>query len=429
MNRDSVLDFLSSILVIIAGLIIGLFVILFSDSTRILLPSIIMLVSVVLGLAIRHFGVRYQLASSSTVKATGVGIVIIGFIIGFIIMNNNSEVAMQAFTTILTLGVGSMRNIGNVLLFATPIILTGLSVSFAYKTGLFNIGAAGQFMFGAFTAIYISIEFTFLPPGLRILTSILAAALAGALWGAIPGMLKAFRNVHEVIACIMTNWIAAYIITHLIKQHIFDQGRVTTLPLPEDSNLPTLGMENIFYEITEVGIRHSRVNIGIIIAILVAVLVYIILNKTVFGYELKACGFNRDAARYAGINEKAKMISSMMICGALAGIGGALNFMNGTGLSMRASEELAMEGFTGISVAFLGLNNPIGIIFSGLFVSYIMFGGTGIQGLGFNIELVETVISVIIYFCAFVLVVKTFLGRVADKITRKQKVKGEGETS
>jgi len=356
MNRSGIMNFLSSVLVLVAGLAIGFIILLISDASQ----------------------------------------------------------AVGAFRTILTFGVGSMRNIGDVLLMATPIILTGLSVAFAFKTGLFNIGATGQFTMGAFVAIYIGVEFTFLPPWIRIISSILAAALAGALWGAIPGLLKAYRNVHEVISCIMTNYIAMFLVNFMIMNSIFDRNRGTTLPLPTDSNLPTLGFQNIFTD----GIRSSRVNAGIIIAIVIAIVVYIILEKTTFGYELKACGFNRDAAKYAGINENRNIVSSLMICGALAGIGGALAFMNDTGLSMSTIDMLAQEGFTGISVAFLGMNHPIGIIFSGILISYLQLGGARMQPFGFSIEIIEVVISVIIYFCAFVFLVKSAL---ENKIFRFKK--------
>ena len=366
-------------------------------------------------------------------------VIIVGLAIGFIVLLvSDSENAVPAFLTILTFGARSMRNIGDVLLFATPVIFTGLSVAFAYRTGLFNIGATGQYTFGAFVAILIGVTagrtgpieeivwnipgtvyvwqgyvagvgegtHLYLAPGVRIIASIVAAAIAGMLWGAIPGILKAYRNVHEVITSIMTNYIAMFLVAHLINQHIFDQGRGTTLPLPADSNLPSMGFEHIFND----GVRASNINLGFVLAIIAAILVYIVLEKTTFGYELKACGFNRDAAKYVGINEKRNIVSSMMICGALAGIGGALNFMNGTGLSMTATHTLQQEGFTGISVAFLGLNHPIAIIFSGAFVSYIFLGGSRIQPYGFSIELVQIVISVIIYFCAFVFLVKHFLG-------------------
>ena len=363
MKRTGLLSFLSSIIVIIAGLLIGLIVLLISDSSQ----------------------------------------------------------AFPAFSTILTFGANTMRNIGDVLQGATPIILTGLSVSFAFKTGLFNIGASGQFTWGGFVAIFIGTNFTFLPPWLRIITCVLAAAAAGALWGAIPGLLKAFRNVHEVISSIMTNYIGMFLVNYLIVEYIFLPPRTGTPPLPADSNLPRVGLDYIFREPMGETYRSSNVNLGIILAIIIAIIVYIILDKTVFGYELKACGFNRDAAKYAGVNEKRNIVTSMMICGAIAGLGGALWYMRGADSSMSAVDSLAMEGFTGISVAFLGLNHPIGIIFSGILISYLFLGGARIQSLGFSIELVQVVISVIIYFCAFVFVVKSLLGTSVGKLFRRQK--------
>ncbi|MCL2563698.1 MAG: ABC transporter permease [Oscillospiraceae bacterium] len=364
MNRDGVFNFISSILVLIAGLIIGFIILLISDASQ----------------------------------------------------------AWPAFRTILTFGVGSARGMGDVLLQATPIIFTGLSVAFAFKTGLFNIGATGQFTFGAFVAIYIGIEFVFIPPWLRIIIMIVAAAIAGALWGAIPGLLKAYRNVHEVITCIMTNYIGMFAVNYMIiNLGIFDQGRATTLPLPDSSNLPSLGMDRVFTEQIGNFTRYSNVNLGIVLAIVAAILVYIILEKTTFGYGLKACGFNSDAAKYAGISEKNKIVTSMVICGALAGIGGALTFMSGTGLSLRADNVLAPEGFMGISVAFLGLNNPIGVIFAGTLVSYLFLGGNRIQALGFSFEIMEIVVAVIIYFCAFVFLMKTFLaGKIKIGKSKKQ---------
>jgi len=176
-----------------------------------------------------------------------------------------------------------------------------------------------------------------------------------------------------------------------------------------------LGFNYIFREPLGASFRSSAVNAGIIIAILVAGLVYVLLDKTTFGYELKACGFNKDAAMYAGISQNKNIILSMTICGAIAGVGGALNYMNGTGLSMTAMPVLAMEGFTGISVAFLGLTNPIGVIFSGIFVSYLFLGGARMQPFGFSLEVVTIVISVIIYFCAFVLFVKNNLNKMIFK--------------
>jgi len=344
-------------------------------------------------------------------------VLLVGLLIGFVILLvSNSAGAVSAFGTILTHGAGSMRVFGNVLLHATPIILTGLSVAFAFKTGLFNIGATGQFTLGAFAAVYIGIEFTFLPPPIRILTAVLAAAAVGALWGAIPGLLKAYRNVHEVISCIMTNYIAMFFVNYMVINFTFDSGQGRSFPPPTDARLPSLGLENIF----RTGARSSSVDAGIIIAIVIAIVVYIILEKTTFGYELKACGFNKDAAKYAGINGNRNVVMAMMISGALAGIGGALAYIGGMGVTLNIVDVLLPYGFTGISVAFLGLNHPIGVIFSGVLISYLTMGGTQIQPDGFSPEFVDIVIAVIIYFCAFVFLVKTFLGKYADRIFRKK---------
>jgi simple sugar transport system permease protein len=350
-------------------------------------------------------------------------VLIVGLLIGFVILLISDHTrAGTAFVTILTHGFSSMRVMGDVLLGATPIIFTGLSVAFAFRTGLFNIGATGQFTLGALAAVYIAIEATFLPPALRILVAVIAAMMVGALWGAIPGLLKAFRNVHEVITCIMTNYVAMYLATQLVHSYLFNPLSGRSHPPPMDVRLPTVGLENIF-----VNGRPSGVDIGIILAIFTAILIYIILQKTTFGYELKACGFNSDAAQYAGINQKRNIVASMMICGALSGFGGALAYLGGLGLTLDIVHVLLQDGFVGISVAFLGMNHPIGIIFSGTLISFLTTGGTRIQTTAeFPMEFVNIVIAIIIYFCAFVLLVNTMFGNVIDKVFKK-KNKGEQE--
>jgi len=358
MNRNSIMSFLSSVVVLIVGLFIGFIILLISDHTQ----------------------------------------------------------AAPAFIRMLTSGVESMRNVGDVLLHATPIILTGLSVAFAFKTGLFNIGATGQFTIGAFVAVYISIHATFLPTTPRMIAAIFAAAIAGALWGAIPGLLKAYRNVHEVISCIMTNYIAMFLVSYLVLNHIFNPSQGRGYPTPAEGRLPAWGLDAIF----RTGARPSQVGAGIIIAIVIAIVVYIILEKTTFGYELKACGFNKDAAKYAGINQNRNIVFSMMICGALAGIGGALTYMDGRGLTLDIVDSLLSYGFTGISVAFLGLNHPIGIIFSGTLISYLTLGGARMQALGFSPEFVDIVIAIIIYFCAFVFLVKAMVGKSVGKLWKSK---------
>jgi len=339
--------------------------------------------------------------------------VIAGLLVGLLVLLvTDYNQAFPAFIDILTLGFQSIRNFGEVLYFATPIILTGLSVGFAMKTGLFNIGASGQFTLGAFVAIVIGLQATFLPPVLRVILSLIGAILAGALWAAIPGLLKAFRNVHEVISCIMLNWIGIFMVNYLILNYVFDAERNSTRRLPASSNVPGLGLGQLFQGDA---LRPSSVNGGIIIAIAVAIIIYIILDKTRFGYELKACGFNHDAAKYAGISEKRNVVFSMMISGGLAGLGGALHFLSGAGITMNVANVLSAEGFTGISVALLGLGSPIGIIFAGILIAYLQLGGFQMQLFGFVPEIIEIVTAVIIYFCAFVLLVKMFLTRLSKR--------------
>jgi len=184
------------------------------------------------------------------------------------------------------------------------------------------------------------------------------------------------------------------------------------MTVPSVSTIPSFGLGELFQG---GGSRPSTVDVGIVIAILLAILAYMILEKTKFGYELKACGFNRDAAKYAGISEKRSIVYSMMISGSLAGLGGALHFLSGAGVAMSVATVLAPEGFTGISVALLGLGNPIGIIFAGILIGFLQQSGFLVQRYGFVPEIIEIVTSVTIYFCAFVLVVKMMISRLSKR--------------
>ena len=351
--------------------------------------------------------------TGSVVNAfSSVSAVIVGLLVGLIILLvSNASQALWAFITILTSGFSSLREFGQVLYFATPIIMTGLSVGFCARTGLFNIGAAGQFIVGAYAAVLVGVHCTFLPGHLHWITACLAAILAGALWGAIPGIFKALFNVHEVIACIMTNYIGTYLVNYLITQTVFDSRQNQSARVLDTANIPKMGLDGIFRD----GFIISSINGGILLAILFAVLIYIVLEKTSFGYELKACGFNRDAARYAGINEKRSIILSMVIAGALAGLGGAFLYLAGAGKSITVVDVLAAEGFQGIPVALLGLNNPIGIIFAGILVAYLQVGGFNMQLYNFAPQVIEIIIAVIIYFSAFALLLRGFISSIKLK--------------
>ncbi len=339
----------------------------------------------------------------------------VGLLFGLLILLfTNIGEAIPAFFTILMGGfTDGMAGIGQVLYMATPVILTGLSVGFAFKTGLFNIGSSGQFTFGAFVAVYIGVKWTFLPSGLHWVVALLGATLAGALWGMVPGVLKAVSNVNEVITSIMMNYIGMYLVNMLIVQTVYDPIKNQSVSVADSANIPKAGLDQLFH--------ISNMNISIIIAILVVALMYIILNKTTFGYELKACGHSKEASIYAGINAKRNIILSMVIAGALSGLGGGILYLAGSGKYLQVVDILASQGFSGISVALLGMSNPIGILFAGLFISHITVGGYNIQLYSFVPEVIDIIISAIIYCGAFALLFKNFIGQVGKKTTKPAK--------
>lgn len=337
----------------------------------------------------------------SSLMAIAAGL-LVGLIILFI---SNSRDAIPAFITILKGGFeDGARGLGQVIYFAIPIIMTGLSVGFAFKTGLFNIGASGQFTCGAFVAIYIGIKWTFVPPEIHWLVALIGAMAAGAVWGSGPGLLKAFFNVNEVITSIMMNYIGMYLVNMAIVKTVYDSLKNQTKPVLKSAILPKAGLDKLF--------NTSNVNIGIFIVILAVVIIYIILQKTTFGYELKACGSNKDASRYAGINEKKSIILSMVIAGALSGLGGGLLYLSGSGKYIHVLDVLAAEGFSGISVALLGMSHPIGIFLSGLFIAHLKVGGFNIQLYNFVPEVIDIIVAVIIYCGAFALLFKEIMNKI-----------------
>lgn len=300
---------------------------------------------------------------------------------------------------------------------AAPLIMTGLSVAFAFKTGLFNIGAAGQYTVGAFFALYAAIVLR-----LPWWACLLASALGGAIWGAIPGLFKAFLNVNEVITSIMFNWVGLYAVNTLIYQGgsgpMYNIKTTKTLSLQQipGALLPrfnvNVGGKEYFSKMTEP-------TIGIFLAIAIAVLVWVIINKTTFGYELKACGHNKEAARYAGINEKKNIVLSMTIAGALAGLGAGLFYLSGSKeWEPLVSTALPAMGFNGISVALLASSSPIGCIFSALFISHITVGGGFMTAKLFPGEVADIISGVVIYLCAFSLLFKS---SIMKHLSRKPK--------
>ena len=320
------------------------------------------------------------------------------------------------FKTANTMGMGVRTEI----LQAAPLVMTGLSVAFAFKTGLFNIGAAGQYTVGAYFALYSALMLK-----LPWWACLLAATLGGAIWGAIPGIFKAFLNVNEVITAIMFNWIGLYGVNTLIYQSgtgpMFNTNTTKTYTIKQVSPESLLPTFNVNVKGEPYFGKMFVPTIGIFIAIVVAVVIWVILNKTTFGYELKACGHNKDAAKYAGINDKRNIILSMTIAGALAGLGAGLFYMSGSKeWEPLVSTALPAVGFNGISVALLASSNPLGCIFSALFISHITVGGSVMDASIFPSEVADIISGVVIYLCAFSMLFKK---KIAKLVVRKPKGK------
>ncbi|MBQ6582997.1 MAG: ABC transporter permease [Mogibacterium sp.] len=313
----------------------------------------------------------------------------------------------------LTFGFNGV-NIGNMLFRATPLLMTGLSVAVAFKTGLFNIGAAGQYLMGTMGTLSVGLwlGWSGCPKGIAWLCAFLTGALLGALWGAIPGIFKAYLNINEVITCIMTNWIAANLVTwwfdaHEIFKNAEDGGKVGyIIPLRKVGVVtPKLLMDKIF--------AGSQANGGFIIAVIIAILMWVMMTKTTFGYELRACGANRHAARYAGINDKRSIILSMAIAGALAAAGASLYYLAGnTEFYWSTYQKLPAEGFNGIPVALLAANHPVGVIFSGAFMSMLNISGLQLKSLtAYNEYIADIIIAIIVYLSAFSMLFKSVLAK------------------
>ncbi|MGP1413868.1 MAG: ABC transporter permease [Bacillales bacterium] len=309
---------------------------------------------------------------------------------------------------IYNLFFGGFKNIPKILYLATPILLTGLSVSFAYKCGLFNIGSSGQFLAGGLVTL-ISAHIFHLPWYLCALFAI----VAGFLYGVIPGLLKAYFNVHEVITSIMLNWIMLFI-TNLIILNVpglLNPNEYKSPHLPANSVLPRIN-------------NNPYLNIGIFIAIILCIVVFIVINYTTFGYELKACGFNKDASKYAGISTTKNIVLAMAISGAISGLAGALYYLVGTIRYQPQVISVPVQGFNGIPVALLANSNPIGCIVTAFFISYLQVASDYMQP-HFAKENIDLVIAIIIYLSAFALIIANLINnrkQIKEWFNKKHKI-------
>ena len=352
--------------------------------------------------------------------------IVLGFLLGAIILLVAGFNPLEAYWVILKGIFSRSKYISYVIIYATPLIITGLSVAFALRTGLFNIGAEGQYIMGAIMAAAAGYFFE-LPLILHVTLAVGLAVIAGALWGGLAGYIKARFGVHEVISTIMLNWIALYFSNFVVTLKVFgSQGTGKSYAIQSTARINLLSD----WKISEAGIEFIRshkilgdilktpINAGIIFAILLAVLVWYILNKTTLGYELRAVGFNPHAAEAGGINVKKSMVISMLISGGLAGAAGAFQVL---GVSHRIAKLAAMEGygFDGIAVSLIGNNTGPGSVFAGLLFGALKYGGSKIQdSMQAPTEVINIMIGTIILFVAMpklIRLILTILERRAKK--------------
>lgn len=334
--------------------------------------------------------------------------ILLGLLIGFIVLLFiNPSGAGGAILAIVKnffkypSGKAVMKYFGSTLVKSAPLLMCSLSVLFAYKVGLFNIGAAGQYAVGAGIGLAFALNLN-----LPWYVCLLAGTIAGALLGAISGILKAYCNVNEVISGIMLNWISLYLMNLLLTSAKEEASHYTKIIANNNPSalMPKLGLDKLFS-------NNQYVTIAIPVSVLIAILIYVILEKTKFGYELKATGYNKHAAKYCGMAENKNTIVSLMIGGALAGIGGAMYYLCGyEQWSVTASSVPAM-GFNGIAAAFLGGLSPIGSIFSSFFIQHITEGGAYVDKTMYCSQISDLISSIIIYLCGFV----GFMKYVMDK--------------
>lgn len=329
--------------------------------------------------------------------------VFLGLLAGALLMAIAGNNPFQGYFYLLQGGLMNAERIGNTLATATPLILTGLAVAFAFKTGLFNIGAAGQMLIGGLAATAVGLTLD-LPKLVLLPLVVIAAILGGAIWGLVPGFLKARFNVHEVVATIMMNWMAYWTVYYVIPGYFKGAYLETeSRKISDAASLKVDWLTDLF--------NGSYINLGFFLAIIAVAVIAFLLNRTVSGYELKAVGFNRYAAEYAGIRAERNIILSMVIAGALAGLGGAV-FYVGYASNMQIG-VMPTQGIDGIAVSLLGVNSPWGVLVSAIFFG-LLHSGKGFMNAMTRIppEIADTIIATIIYFAATAVLIERLWERV-----------------
>lgn len=342
--------------------------------------------------------------------------ILLGLLIGYIVLLLiNPEGAGDAITAViknfLTYNKANSRlkYFGNTLVKTAPLLMCALSIQFAYTVGLFNIGAAGQYVAGTCACLYAALAW-----GWGWLPCMLFAIVAGGVFGAIVGLLKAYCNVNEVISGIMLNWIGLYA-TNMILTNVKEETSPYTFQMKSHASqalLPSAGFGDLLG-------GNKYITIAIPLAIVIAIVLWVVQERTRFGYELKATGFNKNAAKYCGMAEKRNIILTLVIAGALAGLGGSLLYQTGYEQWQTTHTSVPAMGFNGIAATFLGGLNPIGTIFSSFFIQHITAGGAYVDKSMYCSQISDLISSLIIYLCAFVLFLKNVMNAMLAKSREK----------
>ncbi|MBE5831353.1 MAG: ABC transporter permease [Butyrivibrio sp.] len=352
--------------------------------------------------------------------------IVVGLLIGYIALLIISPAgATEAIITILKnyftypSKAAAMKYLGNTLVKAAPLLMCALSIQFCYQAGLFNIGAAGQYVAGAGAALYFALALH-----MPWIICLIAALIAGGVFGIIVGLLKSYLNVNEVISGIMLNWIGLYSVNMLLSgvKEVASPYTVNVANENPSAILPSLGLDKLFS-------NNKYVTIAIPLAILIAILLKIILSKTVFGYEIKATGIAKDAAKYSGMKEKRNVIITLFIGGALAGLGASFLFLSGYEQWSVTQSSVPGMGFNGIAATFLGGLDPIGTIFASYFIQHITSGGSYLDKNIYPSQISDFISAIIIYLCGFVLFFKLYLNnyiRVKEEKEKNKTNKEEG---
>ncbi|WP_087972849.1 ABC transporter permease [Oceanobacillus rekensis] len=327
--------------------------------------------------------------------------VFLGLLAGAIIMLVSGFNPIEGYTALWNGAFGDSYTLGETIRRSTPYILTGLSIAFAFRTGLFNIGAEGQVIVGWLAAVWVGLAID-APMYIHLPLAIIAAGIAGALWAFIPGILKAKLGVHEVIVTIMMNYIALFVTNDIIRNVLTDR-QTTTEAIPASASLASDWLQSITL--------YSRVHYGILIALFAAVIMWFIIQRTTIGYELKSVGYNEHASRYAGMNVSKNIVLSMVIAGTFAGLAGAMEGL-GTYGTISVMSGFPNMGFDGIAVALLGANTALGVVLAAFLFGALKEGaGEMPTGAGVPTELVDIIIALIIFFVASSYIIRWILLR------------------